>query len=67
MSSIINTEELRAARRDGLEQVETVVRGFAKRAPSPAMRQAMAELEETMSRVRKEWTEKGLVEPAAAA
>lgn len=61
MNPIIDSNELRAARAEGLDEIEKMTRQMAKRADKPAQRQAMAELEATLQRIRGEWKEHGLV------
>ena len=65
MTTIIDTNELKAARATNLMEIEKETRLMAKRASKPADRQALAEIEETISRIRREWEDKGLVAIAA--
>lgn len=64
MDTIIDSNELQEARAEGLDEIVRETRLMAKRAERPATRQALAEIEETLRRVRQDWAQRGLV-PAA--
>lgn len=61
MIAIIDPNELKAARNESLAEIENETRLLAKRAKHPAGRQALAEIEDTLRRIRQQWTEQGLV------
>lgn len=60
MSTIIDAEELKAARKESLTELEQTARQLSKRA-EPAKKQALAEIEETLRRIRQQWAEQGLL------
>lgn len=60
MSTIIDQTELKSARDESLTEMEKTARQLSKRA-LPAKKQALAEIEDTLRRIRQQWTEQGLV------
>lgn len=64
MDTIIDSEELKEARTEGLDEIEKITRQIGKRADKPAQRQAMAEIEEIIRRAKEDWKERGLLAAA---
>lgn len=60
MSAIIDENQLKEARAESLTQLEQTAKQLSKRA-QPAKKQALAEIEATIARIRREWSEQGLV------
>lgn len=61
MTTIIDPNELKQARAEGLKELEKTTRLLAKKSPRPSDRQAMAEIEDILRRTREQWAEQGLV------
>lgn len=68
LEAVFKPEELRKARTEAMNEAVEEMRVFARKAPDPAKRIALSELEQLLRAKRSEWAELGLVDqPEGAA
>jgi hypothetical protein len=63
IESIFKPEELRAARGAAIDETVEELRVFARKAPDPAKRVALSELEQLLRDTRDKWAAAGLINP----
>lgn len=61
IDSIFKPEELRKARTEAIDETVEELRVFARKAPDPAKRIALSELEKLLRDTRDKWIAAGLV------
>jgi hypothetical protein len=61
IDSIFKPEELRKARTEAINETVEELRVFARKAPDPAKRIALSELEQLLRETRDAWVKLGLV------
>lgn len=67
IQSIFKPEELREARTEAVDELVEELRVFARKAPNPAKRVALSEIEQFLRDTRLAWAANGLVNPAPEA
>ena len=67
IEDIFKPEELSAAREEALGETLKELALFSKRAPNPAKRIALAELEKCLSNRRESWVASGQITPTGRA
>ncbi|HRJ09307.1 MAG TPA: hypothetical protein PK490_14990 [Prosthecobacter sp.] len=63
IAEIFRPEELRTARTEAIDETLKEMRTFARKAPDPAKRIALSELEKLLRDTRALWVTAGLVNP----
>jgi hypothetical protein len=67
IAEIFKPEELRKARTEAINETVEELRVFARKAPDPAKRIALSELEQLLRDQRDQWAKAGLVNPPEGA